>query len=56
MAKCGVTECSKRAVAGFERADVNQSVIRWCEDHKNDLADKVYGPGRHLNQEQVDKT
>ena len=56
MAKCGVTECSKRAVAGFERADDNGSVIRWCKDHETALADKIYGPGKHLNQKQVDRT
>jgi hypothetical protein len=56
MAKCGITECTNSAVAGFERADANLSVIRWCKYHEVDLADEVYGPGRHLNQRQVDKT
>jgi hypothetical protein len=56
MAKCGVTTCDKKAIKGFERANINKSVIRWCEDHEADLADEVYGPGRWLNQRQVDKT
>jgi hypothetical protein len=56
MAKCGITECSKRAVKGFEKADANRSVVRWCDDHEADLADKVIGPGRWLTQRQVDKT
>ena len=54
MAKCGVTTCDNRAIAGFEQADVNKSVIRWCKIHEADLCSKAYGPGRRLTQEQVD--
>jgi hypothetical protein len=55
MAKCNITECGNKAIKGFEKADINKSVICWCNDHETDLADKVIGPGRWLNQEQVDR-
>ena len=56
MAKCGVTSCNNRAIAGFEQSDINKSVIRWCKKHETDLCSKAYGPGKRLTQEQVDKT
>lgn len=55
MAKCCDASCKKKAIAGFERDDINKSIICWCEEHERDLRSEAYGPGKWLDQEQLDE-
>ena len=54
MAKCGMTNCDEKAIKGFEKENINKSVICWCKEHETDLSSNVSGPGRWLTQEQLD--
>lgn len=56
MAKCSITDCTRKASASFEESNINMSVIYWCETRESDLKPGcTWKDGRMLTFEEVNE-